>query len=268
MTTSTAFAKSIRYERATRDYRAELDGVLIGYFATYHQAEEALDDVAYERLIDGDCATAADMDAPIAADDVPAGDPPSDPLPDPGPGGPGVPGDERPPIAAFPACLLCLHTDEPPSGLVARICRACANALMFGLPDRFAAVAEADRRRAHTAQSIQIEARLATCGYCQGMHHIQRCPEIAVRLFAEPDWKDVALGRELCRMRWRDFRSFVALLLSVPAEHLIIYAASYQAFIRSYNDQSTVTITEIVQSWTRDMQRGGDRGPAAQQLAA
>jgi hypothetical protein len=107
------------------------------------------------------------------------------------------------------------------------------------------------------------------CGNCQGIHHIQHCPEIHARLAAEPvsltdrPWYDVTLGRELCRMKWRNFQAFVALLLSVPTEHLVIYAASYQAFIRSHNTGSTVTITGILRVWTADMARGGDRGPAA-----
>lgn len=81
-------------------------------------------------------------------------------------------------------------------------------------------------------------------------------------------WHDVALGRELCRMKWHNFKAFVALLLSVPPAHLIIYAASYQAFIREYRPDSDVTINQVLRAWTNDMRRGGDRGPAAQRLAA
>lgn len=53
MTTTPAFEKSIRYDRETRDFRATLDDNLIGYFATYHDAEVALDQVAYDQLMDG-----------------------------------------------------------------------------------------------------------------------------------------------------------------------------------------------------------------------
>lgn len=46
MTSTTTFEKSIRYDRETRDYRATLDDNLIG-------AEVALDQVAYDQLMDG-----------------------------------------------------------------------------------------------------------------------------------------------------------------------------------------------------------------------
>ena len=58
MTTNDTFRKEIRYDRATGDYRAELDGNYIGHFATYHDAEVALDQVAYDLLMDGQCVTA------------------------------------------------------------------------------------------------------------------------------------------------------------------------------------------------------------------
>ena len=199
----TTFEKSIQYERETRDYRAELDGQLIGFFGSYHAAEVELNRVVYERLIDGDCATAAEMDAPI--------DPPDEPNPL---------GDEE--GASTPP-------DRP---------RAC-----YTLTDILIAQA-IDRNR--------------LCPNCEGAHWGWQCPEIAARPFrpAEPEpWKDIALGRELCRMKWRNFRAFVALLLSVPAERLVIYAASYQAFIREYRPDSDLTINDVLRAWARDMQR-------------
>lgn len=118
-----------------------------------------------------------------------------------------------------------------------------------------------DKPRAVTLTSILIDQALERnrlCANCEGPHWTWQCGEIRQALFApepEPAWKDIALGRELCRMKWRNFRAFVALLLSVPADHLIIYAASYQAFIRAYAPDSSLTINQIIQSWTRDMQR-------------
>lgn len=56
------FDKSITYEREAREYRAELDGQLIGYFSTYHAAEVMLDRVAYDLIQDGMCLTATELD--------------------------------------------------------------------------------------------------------------------------------------------------------------------------------------------------------------
>ena len=67
MTTTTTFEKSIRYDRETRDYRAELDGQLIGFYPSYHAAEVALDQVAYDRLMD-EQAVVADEAAQVDAE--------------------------------------------------------------------------------------------------------------------------------------------------------------------------------------------------------
>ena len=67
ITNSTTFEKSIRYDRITRDYRAELDGQLIGYYPSYHAAEVALDQVAYDLLAD-ETALAADQAAQAGAE--------------------------------------------------------------------------------------------------------------------------------------------------------------------------------------------------------
>jgi hypothetical protein len=62
-------------------------------------------------------------------------------------------------------------------------------------------------------------------------------------------------------MKWRRYPAFVALLRSVTPECLLAYAASYQAFIRDRDPQSTLTITEILATWTREMH--GERRNAA-----
>jgi hypothetical protein len=55
MTTAltTAIPRSIVYDRETRDYRMELDGQPVGYARTYHAAEIALDEMAFELLEHG-----------------------------------------------------------------------------------------------------------------------------------------------------------------------------------------------------------------------
>ena len=62
MTTATSFTKEIAYNRETRDFRATLDDNLIGYFATYHDAENALDQIAYDLLADGAALSAAQLE--------------------------------------------------------------------------------------------------------------------------------------------------------------------------------------------------------------
>lgn len=42
--------KSIEYDRITKDFRAELDGVHVGYFRSYHEAERALNSRMFEEL--------------------------------------------------------------------------------------------------------------------------------------------------------------------------------------------------------------------------
>ncbi len=69
--TNTTFDKSIRYDRATGDFAAYLDDNYIGHFATYHDAEVALDQVAYDLLMDGQCATAAATSSAIASASLP-----------------------------------------------------------------------------------------------------------------------------------------------------------------------------------------------------
>lgn len=54
--------REIAYDRETRDFRATLDGNLIGYFATYHDAENALDQIAYDLLADGAALSAAQLE--------------------------------------------------------------------------------------------------------------------------------------------------------------------------------------------------------------
>ena len=52
-TTTDTFEKSIRYDRETRDFAMYLNGELVGYAATYHEAEVALDQLVYAQLTRG-----------------------------------------------------------------------------------------------------------------------------------------------------------------------------------------------------------------------
>lgn len=327
MTTQPTFEKVIRYDSKSRDYGMYLDGELIGFARTYHEAEMTLDQVAFERLTHGDCATATELDGgaicPTCEGDgrIPAdgcgdqaggwaetcpdcngnllmpegdildvngmrvarlvaSDPPGEnPLGD-------DEGDSTPSAVNWnsAACVACHTLAFPPSSIFANVCVACANARYFGLSDRFAAqqlatneppaeptppVDDGDednwggfrRPLACTRQSIAIEAKLTTCGYCAGIHHVQTCPELRTHLRAsDADWR-IAVGRKLCAMFWREHAAFVALLLNATPDQLLTYAASYLAFIKDHNQRSDLTINDVIRSWSRLM--GGDRGPAA-----
>ncbi len=45
--------RTIRYDRATRDFRAEVDGILIGFYGSYLAAELACDAYVYDTLTKG-----------------------------------------------------------------------------------------------------------------------------------------------------------------------------------------------------------------------
>lgn len=62
-TTTVTFEKSIRYDRETRDYACYLDGQYIGSRANYSDGEALCNQVAYDLLMDGQCATATELDA-------------------------------------------------------------------------------------------------------------------------------------------------------------------------------------------------------------
>jgi hypothetical protein len=109
----------------------------------------------------------------------------------------------------------------------------------------------------HAALALQtmLDAqKRGACLNCGQEHRTWQCPEIARALHAPEPWKDVALGRELCRMRWHNFNGFVTLLKTARDHgHLMTYAASYQAFVRDHSPDSTMTISQVMQAWARIM---------------
>ena len=44
------YRKEIKYDRETRDYAMHLDGELVGFARTYHEAEVTLDQLVFELL--------------------------------------------------------------------------------------------------------------------------------------------------------------------------------------------------------------------------
>jgi hypothetical protein len=62
MTTTPVFEKSIRYDWLTRDYAMYCDGQLVGFAATHHDAEVALNQHVLELIQSGITATASALD--------------------------------------------------------------------------------------------------------------------------------------------------------------------------------------------------------------
>ena len=62
MTTTHEIPRSINYDAASGDFAMYLDGELVGYARTYHEAEVTLDQLVYDLLSEGQCATAQALD--------------------------------------------------------------------------------------------------------------------------------------------------------------------------------------------------------------
>ena len=243
------YRKEFVYDRETRDYAMYLDGELVGFARTYHEAEITLDQLVFELMADGQFATATELDGgqpdayTLAADAGAFG--PQAPAWD-------INNSEYCPkhetwFGRMP-CPECYTEARQPSA---------DDDVPTDIPDEYPNPTPGGPPPPEFAQTLQsqaIESRIATCANCQGIHRTQECSEIRAHLFAPAPWSDPALGRELCRMKWRDFKGFVALLREVHAHgHLVVYAASYQAFIRSNRPDSDLTITQVLTAWAREM---------------
>lgn len=160
MSTTPTYAKSIAYDRETRDYACYLGGELVGYASTYHEAEVALDELVSE-LLSGQYAadlspadvaeiqreteaTTADMLADVAAE------------------------------ASTEEGLLVAPVEQLPVGWM-RMPEGDildADGMRVSLPDLDGPVVAA------------IVHGGLCCRACQGQHHIQHCPEIRKLLYA------------------------------------------------------------------------------------
>ena len=264
ITSTTPFVKSITASFEVRGKRKKLVGFVgalrdesgavlsAQLYDTKPAAEQALDALAHELLID--------YAARGLVDTLPALDPPGDnPMGD-------SEGDPEPPDRprAMRLAQALANTIQSPVYVVNQGDRYliqddddlrvyCASTDPAAIVARF----QPAPPRAQTLQSIQIEQTMRRCHNCGADHRTWQCPAIAQRLFVSDatPWADADLGRELCRMKWRNFTGFVTLLLSVPPAHVLSYAASYQAFIRTYRPDSDLTINDVLRVWTNDMRR-------------
>ena len=71
-TTDATYRKEICYDRESRDYAMRLDGELVGYARTHHEAEVTLDELVFELLSSGATATASALDGDSDADECAA----------------------------------------------------------------------------------------------------------------------------------------------------------------------------------------------------
>mgnify|MGYP006946108090 CR=1 FL=1 len=71
-TTDATYRKEIVFDRESRDYAMRLDGELVGYARTYHEAEITLDELVFELLSSGATATATQLDGGSDVDECAA----------------------------------------------------------------------------------------------------------------------------------------------------------------------------------------------------
>lgn len=71
-TTDATYRKEIVFDRESRDYAMRLDGELVGYARSYHEAEITLDELVFELLSSGATATASALDGDSDADECAA----------------------------------------------------------------------------------------------------------------------------------------------------------------------------------------------------
>jgi len=72
MTTTHEIPRSINYDAASGDYAMRLDGELVGFARTHHEAEVTLDELVFELLSSGATATATQLDGGSDADECAA----------------------------------------------------------------------------------------------------------------------------------------------------------------------------------------------------
>ncbi len=214
--TTTDITREIKYSRADRDYACYVNGQYIGSRANYSDAETLCDQVAYDLIADGLCATAAELDGGSEPDAMVADHavvapvcatcgacPDCDPIDE--------YADEYVPFEPFPVDALLDEADAALSHCpgafescgteahpsYAPFCQRCARVL-----DRLAVEAYIQRLaedaglacsfcgEAHDAAECPLRRPLVVpspraCGCCGGAHHIQQCGELRAALFSE-----------------------------------------------------------------------------------
>ena len=71
-TTTDTITREIKYSRQDRDYACYVEGQYIGSRANYSDAETLCDQVAYDLIADGQCATATELDGGASVEAIAA----------------------------------------------------------------------------------------------------------------------------------------------------------------------------------------------------
>ena len=160
-TTDATYRKEIVFDRSSRDYAMYLDGELVGYARTYHEAEITLDELVFELLSSGATATATQLDGGSDVDECAA---------------------EVVGMLVEVAQTEIAHTNAPdcPCDECMRTSYAYLNTLPSLPVDVAALVIRGDdptRVSAVLAQREEIDAR-QRCLLCGGDHSAENCPRI------------------------------------------------------------------------------------------
>lgn len=204
-TTDATYRKEIVFDRESRDYAMRLDGELVGFARTYHEAEITLDELVFELLSSGATATATQLDGDSDADEC-----------------------------AADVNALVIRGDEPVqhSACVAEprapICETCNGERRIpagGWGDQAGGWAE-------TCPDCGGQAARQRCLLCGGDHSAENCPRIhpidATALLEEADavigrlYCPLCLGNHLlrdCPLKHGDHATEADVLLSQTASH-------------------------------------------------
>ncbi len=223
-TTDATYRKEIVFDRETRDFAMYLDGELVGYARTYHEAEITLDELVYELLSSGATATASALDGDSDVDEC-AGE------------------GDCPDCDSLIGCevITCTQpaTHFSASGAMSALCCACF-VTAFGEPCGCASVAI----DATTAETTDMQSLLAfardrgACSEARLWLNTQTDPRVAWEMCERPDW-----------MIWFARRRNVArkVLVRIACD----CARTVLRFVPEGEERPRLAI-EAAERWTRD----------------
>jgi hypothetical protein len=93
-----------------------------------------------------------------------------------------------------------------------------------------------------TAQSIAIEAKLTACGFCQGIHHVLTCPDLRATLHAAYDTSEIA-------HLWGENRALlIDKLARLTRPQLLIQAIAFAAWLDAHT-HAGLSAASILHIW-------------------
>lgn len=178
--------REIKYSRQDRDYACYVNGQYIGSRANYSDAETLCDQVAYDLIADGQCATATELDGGASVEEIAADTCPD--CDDTGliPNGSGT-GDQCGGWADTCACRDAGARPNLADALLAEADAVLAQMSRHPGPDCFCPDclrAIIDPPAGPDSDPIPPWPIAPYCGACGGQHAIQRCPALWTALRA------------------------------------------------------------------------------------